>query len=87
MGVCSAGCAFEKLKSTVYLCFDFPVPLDELLQSRLSTASTPVEVWTLSRLSRDDAATHMAADASAFRTVQPLEYYLKFLEQGVRPDG
>ena len=29
----------------------------------------------------------MAADASAFRTVQPLEYYLKFLEQGVRPDG
>ena len=47
----------------------------------------PVEVWTLSRLSRDDAATHMAADASAFRTVQPLEYYLKFLEQGVRPDG
>ena len=29
----------------------------------------------------------MATDAAAFRTVQPLEYYLKFLEQGVRPDG
>ena len=29
----------------------------------------------------------MASDAAAFRTVQPLEYYLKFLEQGVRPDG
>jgi len=28
-----------------------------------------------------------ARSSSSFRTVQPLEYYLKFLEQGVRPDG
>jgi exosome complex RNA-binding protein Rrp42 (RNase PH superfamily) len=33
------------------------------------------------------AASSVSADASAFRTVQPLEYYLKFLTQGVRPDG
>ena len=27
------------------------------------------------------------SEAAAFRKVQPLEYYLRFLSQGVRPDG